>query len=263
MTHNFDPLHHDTSLGACNSNHLDNLKNITKTKSGTCHFPTHEFTELNRAQLTPQHLTFMHLEDLASLYATLWCADLPSNLARLAGQQAILPYLKKSQYGICFTHQDMLLGAVLAGTQHATPDTSLFEQLNQQDLLTAFEARICSARKNLDPSQQELLTKALAVDNEELSVAHKVLTNTPHAYADAEIYLLMVSPAAQGLGLGGALFTAAEEALAHAGARGYFLMTDDECDVSFYEHKKLTRYQEIPFSKNINIYVYGKELTAP
>ena len=59
--------------------------------------------------------------------------------------------------------------------------------------------------------------------------------------ADAAVKLLIVSPDAKGLGLGGRLFSAALDHLREAGASGYHLLTDDSCDVGFYEHKGLAQ----------------------
>ncbi|PWM32929.1 MAG: hypothetical protein DBX94_05215, partial [Coriobacteriia bacterium] len=55
----------------------------------------------------------------------------------------------------------------------------------------------------------------------------------------AEIKLLIVSPAAQGLGVGGRLFGEAKRRAAELG--GFYLLTDDSCDVGFYEHKGMRR----------------------
>ena len=88
--------------------------------------------------------------------------------------------------------------------------------------------------------------------------------------ADAAVKLLIVSPDAKGLGLGGKLFSAALEHLREAGAAGYHLLTDDSCDFGFYEHKGLTQAMRRrsraywpgvdPEKDEFYVYVYEQEL---
>ena len=88
--------------------------------------------------------------------------------------------------------------------------------------------------------------------------------------ADAAIKLLIVSPDAKGLGLGGRLFSAAVEHLREAGLPGFHLLTDDSCDVGFYEHKGLTQAMRRrsdaywpgvePEKDEFYVYVYEQEL---
>ena len=60
----------------------------------------------------------------------------------------------------------------------------------------------------------------------------------------AELKLLIVSPRAQGLGVGGRLFAAAGEAASKNG--GLYLLTDDACDIGFYDHKGMQRMVSRP-----------------
>lgn len=80
--------------------------------------------------------------------------------------------------------------------------------------------------------------------------------------AAAEFKLLIVSPAARGLGVGGGLVSRGEDHLAQTGATGYYLITDDTCDVGFYDHLGLSRLvaEASAVEPGINLYVYGKEL---
>ena len=80
--------------------------------------------------------------------------------------------------------------------------------------------------------------------------------------AAAEFKLLIVSPAARGLGVGGDLVSRGENHLAQTGAAGYYLITDDTCDVGFYDHLGLSRLvaEASAAEPGINLYVYGKEL---
>ena len=58
------------------------------------------------------------------------------------------------------------------------------------------------------------------------------------------------------------LVSRGEDHLAQTGATGYYLITDDTCDVGFYDHLGLSRLvaEASAVEPGINLYVYGKEL---
>ena len=62
--------------------------------------------------------------------------------------------------------------------------------------------------------------------------------------------------------VGGGLVSRGEDHLAQTGATGYYLITDDTCDVGFYDHLGLSRLvaEASAVEPGINLYVYGKEL---
>ncbi|MBF4802492.1 MAG: GNAT family N-acetyltransferase, partial [Lancefieldella parvula] len=73
-----------------------------------------------------------------------------------------------------------------------------------------------------------------------------------------------VSPAAQGKGVGGMLFSYMLNFLKEQGAKHCFLATDDDCDISFYQHKGLVCKDEAPVKANGQdfgfAYIYAGDL---
>lgn len=55
-----------------------------------------------------------------------------------------------------------------------------------------------------------------------------------------EITLFCVNPAVKSQGIGGMLFSYILSFMKEQGAKHYFLVTDDDCDFGFYQHKGLT-----------------------
>ncbi|MBF0921467.1 MAG: GNAT family N-acetyltransferase [Atopobium sp.] len=88
--------------------------------------------------------------------------------------------------------------------------------------------------------------------------------NTNTNDAKWEITLFCVSPAAQGKGVGGMLFSYMLNFLKEQGAKHYFLATDDDCDISFYQHNGLTCKDEAPVKANGQnfgfAYIYAGDL---
>ena len=104
---------------------------------------------------------------------------------------------------------------------------------------------------------------------EEAELEREYASEDPEG-ADATVKLLIVSPDAKGLGIGGRLFSAALDHLRETGARGYHLLTDDSCDFGFYEHKGLTQARRRrsraywpgvdPAADEFYVYVYEQRL---
>ena len=104
---------------------------------------------------------------------------------------------------------------------------------------------------------------------EEAGLAHEYEL-TGAAEVACVVKLLIVSPEARGLGLGRRLFDAVRSYLRERGAAGYHLLTDDSCDVSFYEHMGLARAMDRksevawpggdPATDDFHVYVYSERL---
>ena len=141
------------------------------------------------------------------------------------------------------------------------------------------EARLtspeCLERALLRTRREELLAQVAPgaafgrevcrVEAEELALSRRfraAADASGRPEAAAEFKLLIVSPAARGLGVGGGLVSRGEDHLAQTGAAGYYLITDDTCDVGFYDHLGLSRLvaEASAVEPGINLYVYGKEL---
>mgnify|MGYP000008974140 FL=1 len=88
--------------------------------------------------------------------------------------------------------------------------------------------------------------------------------NTNTNDAKWEITLFCVNPAIKSQGIGGMLFSYVLDFMKEQGAKHYFLATDDDCDISFYQHKGLVCKDEAPVKANGQdfgfAYIYAGDL---
>ena len=167
-------------------------------------------------------------EAVAGLFRDQWCCELGADAARLASQIDICTYLADTDWSLLAQHGEtgQILGAALlhlGGAPH-------------QRWVERKEELFAEARANKDLLNEVM--RDVSVIDEEAALGSEYAASG-HVGCEAELKLLIVSPAAQGLGVGGRLFGAVREQIAESGRRGFFLLTDDSCDVSFYEHKKM------------------------
>lgn len=167
-------------------------------------------------------------ERLAMLVGETWLEGRPPRCQRAAGMVETAHYLALTTWALVAERKGELLGAVLLserGRPAIAGDWGPLEERLARD--AAKDPGIAAAvRAEMDGVEEEASLEA------EYAAAGA-------AGAGAAIKLLIVSPDARGLGIGGRLFSAALERLRASGASGYHLLTDDACDVSFYEHKGL------------------------
>lgn len=170
-------------------------------------------------------------EAVAELVRATWCEELGPKAGPLAARLELSGYLALSTWGIVAERGGELLGVMLArrhGTEGAERDRWLAEQARLQAIVDA------------DPGLAELVKAEMAGVAEETALAAEYEATDP-VEADVVFKLLIVSASARGLGVGGKLFQAAVDYARSCGARGYYLLTDDACDVTFYDHKGLTQ----------------------
>lgn len=170
-------------------------------------------------------------ERAAELLGRTWLPEFDEAAQRAASQIELAHYLAASTWSLVAECAGRVLGVVLVAERGrgAAGGTAWAE----------LEARLTRAAEK-DPELAEAVRVEMDGVREEAALERKYAAGGP-AGADAAVKLLIVSPDAKGLGLGGRLFSAALEHLREAGARGYHLLTDDSCDVGFYEHKGLSR----------------------
>ena len=88
--------------------------------------------------------------------------------------------------------------------------------------------------------------------------------NTNTNDAKWEITLFCVNPAIKSQGIGGMLFSYVLDFMKEQGAKHCFLATDDDCDISFYQHKGLVCKDEAPVKANGQdfgfAYIYAGDL---
>lgn len=199
-------------------------------------------------------------ERVAVLLGRTWLPEFDEAPQRAASQIELAHYLAQTTWSLLAERGDEILGAVLLAERGAvaTGDAGWAE----------LEARLTRAAEKDEALAEAVRTEMDGV-REEAELERDYLAGGPLG-ADAAVKLLIVSPDAKGLGLGGKLFSAALEHLREAGAAGYHLLTDDSCDFGFYEHKGLTQAMRRrsraywpgvdPEKDEFYVYVYEQEL---
>ena len=199
-------------------------------------------------------------ERVAVLLGRTWLPEFDEAPQRAASQIELAHYLAQTTWSLLAERGDEILGAVLLAERGAvaTGDAGWAE----------LEARLTRAAEKDEALAEAVRTEMDGV-REEAELERDYLAGGSLG-ADAAVKLLIVSPDAKGLGLGGKLFSAALEHLREAGAAGYHLLTDDSCDFGFYEHKGLTQAMRRrsraywpgvdPEKDEFYVYVYEQEL---
>ena len=169
-------------------------------------------------------------ERVAVLLGRTWLPEFDEAAQRVASQIELAHYLAQTTWSLLAERGNEVLGAVLLAERGTASDGAGWAEL---------EARLTRAAEKDEALAEAVRTEMDGV-REEAELERDYLAGGPLG-ADAAVKLLIVSPDAKGLGLGGRLFSAALEHLREAGAVGYHLLTDDSCDFGFYEHKGLTQ----------------------
>lgn len=170
-------------------------------------------------------------ERAAELLGRTWLPEFDEAAQRAASQIELAHYLAQTTWSLVAERDGEILGVVLL----AERDREVDEGAGWSEL----EARLTRAAEK-DPTLAEAVRTEMGGVHEEAELEREYAATDPVGGA-AAVKLLIVSPDAKGLGLGGRLFSTALEHLREAGAEGYHLLTDDSCDVGFYEHKGLAR----------------------
>lgn len=170
-------------------------------------------------------------ERAAELLGRTWLPEFDEAPQRVASQIELAHYLAQTTWSLVAEREGEILGVVLLAERG--------REVAGGDGWSELEVRLTRAAE-----KDEALAEAVRVEmggvHEEAELEREYAADDPVG-AGAAVKLLIVSPDAKGMGLGGRLFSAALEHLREAGAAGYHLLTDDSCDVGFYEHKGLTQ----------------------
>lgn len=204
-------------------------------------------------------------EAVARLFQDQWCTEISDEAGRLASQIDLCGYLEQANWSLvaekCLVggSAPQLLGVTLLSLRgQPCPGTEVW---------TARREALLALAKAAGPALLAEVKSDVDMLEEEAQLGREYAASG-QVGAAAELKLLIVSPRAQGLGVGGKLFSAARAA-AHEAAGGMFLITDDSCDVGFYQHKGLscmvtrpTQVTELACPQDpqdFNLYVYAEE----
>ena len=173
-----------------------------------------------------------------------------SLMSSLVARRMLMRYLSDATRCEVATADGVLLGVTMArllNTPALFPDAR--ERLADTDLLLRADpsgARALDAMMQWHHAEREM--------ERELDVAHR---------APAELVLFLVFAPARGHGVGGGLFRRVRDYFANSGVRRYFLHTDSDSNVGFYDHKGLQRVTTRPgFAGTKELYVYEGETTG-
>ena len=188
-------------------------------------------------------------EQTARLFQRQWHDDLEPRAGRLVSEATVCNYLMDTDWGLVGEVDGRLMGTALVS--HGTRGAETRDRwLERREALLAEAAP--GTRFGVDVAGLEAEEGALA----------RRYAEAGGVGSGAEIKLLIVSPDARGMGMGRRLVQAVADHVRDTGRTGFFLITDDACDVGFYDHLGLTRQLEEPSraEPGLNLYVYSKEL---
>lgn len=213
----------------------------------------------NAHELTLRPFDERDFRPLAGLIAQTWLSDFPGLAGELASTVELCDYLEQTTWSLVAERGGRLLGAALVAEKDGeVPDAQRWRERGSAAEREAARDERCVRAMDLEMAGV-VEGAGMALDYEKTGAVE----------AAAALKLLIVSPDAKGLGIGRRLFDAARAHLREAGVAGYYLLTDDNCDLSFYEHMGLTqevrRRSQVSWpgeapDEDFSIYLYSERL---
>ena len=195
------------------------------------------------------------LSQVAELFRAQWCSGLEPHVGVIASRATVCNYLADAGWGVVAERSGRVLGVALVACGARDSETRAAWLARRDELVAQVGP---DARFGVEVGPVEAEEGRLS----RRYVREASASPAEAAFSGAEIKLLIVSPAAQGLGVGRSLMDAVTRHMRNAGRHGLFLITDDTCDVGFYDHMGLSRRLEQPSEADpgISLYVYGRDL---
>lgn len=189
------------------------------------------------------------LTQISEFFRRQWCAELEEARGLLAAEATVCNYLMDTDWGVVAELDGRAVGTALVSCGETDGESRRRWRSRREGILAEVAP---GARFGHEVG---------ALEAEEDEVAQR-FSEQGGTGSEAEIKLLIVGAEGQGLGLGRKLLDAAGRQVRRAGGRGFFLITDDCCDVGFYEHLGLARRHKEPSraEPGVSIYVYTRSL---
>ncbi|WP_432624155.1 GNAT family N-acetyltransferase [Bifidobacterium sp.] len=196
------------------------------------------------ADITPntiiyRPITWKDVDAVVDLFDRTWPQDGAlggTRFSLLISKYFVLHYLQPTTFAnAAFTQDGTLAGVTFIRVAGERP------QLDEIDVADEMDATERLIRTNSEASKRLDMVKnafALELDLERGSKANETTLG--------ELELFVVNPDVRGHGVGGGLWKRMQQYLAAWDVDAFYLHTDSDCDVSFYDHKGLERIAERP-----------------
>lgn len=172
------------------------------------------------------------LDAVTELFDRTWPQDVDElgvNMSRLISRYFVLHYLQPTTFANgAFTADGTLAGVTFIRVAGEAPQ---LDEIEVGEEMKALERRICA-----DSKAAKHLAALKSGFSVEIDLEHEGRANETTM---GELELFIVNPDVRGHGVGGQLWQRMQEHFDAWDVPAFYLHTDSDCDVSFYDHKGL------------------------
>lgn len=184
-----------------------------------------------RTQITYRSLIWDDIEHIAQEYDNTWSYSdvIGKKTGSILSQLSTFHYVQPATDGIvAYDNQNRFMGVCLSRVPN---QPQLFDQCDEKIM------QLLEQLQRLDGGAHDLIHKISVWEQLEFEMEQE---SNCLIEKDAEIELFLVAARSRGLGIGGKLFKHALQYFNQHNATKFFLHTDSDCDVSFYDYKGMT-----------------------